>query len=562
MKALFIGLLSLVSITARAADALVLINPERAGPIVDERNYIHGEWVLWPPAATAEGQNRLLSLLTGVDWDRDSDELIFSRQGETWISQEFASLNSRGYFTARSELVTGKTKLLLPRSGISSARALLLALEGPNVTANAPGDFWVAEAESWDDVAAIVKRAGGRVLVVEYPPPARQRWSQAWLRGANWPKQLPLWKPYGIPGLIPAAQVGALLLHLERFRWVDNDASNWGGANRWLAFVQYVSPLLLSVVCFLGAFFVGSTIYLISLDEKARFGVAAMKATSLIPAAILAAGSFTRSGGQAAFSFTLPLVFLILLVAADILGAIIRVRSERAHPMLAFALIGLIATAPSPPLWGAYSNVLGQNVLPVSPEGVAALFVYLTGASVLARGTSLVWLARSFGLFLFAWGVFNDPWWVAGVWPFAFLPLLALIVGEGYFRIWMLPFLALIPLADGAVVLHGFVWAPGNLLPSYDKRDSLNLARYIEFACSPGFFGSVLVGGLMAAFVDRYFFSRVRHALVVEPRPKALFQAAMASAALGLLQPLLLYVALWSFLAGVLVLLTDTARTT
>lgn len=569
MKHLTFIVLLLLSGIARCTDALVLISPERAAPIVDESRYIQGEWLLWPPEDRPSGSNRLLSLLTGMDWTGTKDELVFGLRDGKYLSLAIQELGRRGYFVARDQVVQAPSFAVGSASGFARPAALFLAMDGRSlqVTPLTLKDRWppgvaFAEAESWDEVAAIAGKAGGRVLVVEYPPQPDDRWSRYWLRGSGWGTRLPTFRDFDVPGLIPASQAGALLLHPNRFRWVENDAGNWGGANRWLTFIHHAGPLTFSVLSFLAGFLAGCTVYLISTEEHARLGGTSLKYLTLLPATVLLAGQATRWLGPPAFVLALCVSFSILVLASQALGAFFKSTSPRANPMLALALVGLVATALSPPLWSLYSNVLGINPLPLSPEAVGSLFAYLVGVcAFVQRAGPIVWLGRFLVLATLLWGVLLNPWWVAGQWPFAALPLVALFVGEGRFRLWTLPVFGLLPLADGRLLRHGVVWAPGNLYPSLTSRDSLNFARHAEFFMSFGFLVSFLVAGAMAVFVERYFFHEIRRTLLRDPRMMALFQAAAACAAMGLFQPLMLYPALFCAIGGGFLVLADAART-
>ncbi|HWA82080.1 MAG TPA: hypothetical protein VG820_01500, partial [Fimbriimonadaceae bacterium] len=204
---------------------------------------------------------------------------------------------------------------------------------------------------------------------------------------------------------------------------------------------------------------------------------------------------------------------------------------------------------------------LGLNTLPLSPEAAGSLFGYLVGVCAFGRGSQMArWIGRLSAVLCFAWGIALDPWWVAGQWPFVLLPLAALLIGERLFRLWMLPVFAVLPLADGRLVRHGLVWAPGNLFQTYWQSSGINLARHAEFFVSHGFLGTFIIAGGLAVFVERYLFHEMRRTLLRDSRTKALFQASMACGAMGLFQPLLLYAALLCFVGGAFVLLTDTAR--
>ncbi|MFI5387457.1 MAG: hypothetical protein ACHQ50_15220 [Fimbriimonadales bacterium] len=550
-----------------ATDALILISPDRAGPVVDENSYVHGEWILWPPADRPLGENRLLSLLTGIDWAGTGNELVFTYQNGRYLSTGFKDLAKRGYFQARDRIVQVPSAAIGPTGGFASSSVVLLALDGrsPQVVPLTSNQDWsngvvIAEAESWDRVAAIAAKASGRVLVAEYPPPPGQRWSRYWLRGSGWRNALPDWSPYKVPGLIPASQAGNLLLNPNQFTWVENDSANWGGANRWLSFYAHTAPLVFAILGFFVVFFAGCTVYLISREEHARFGGTAVKYLTLIPATVLFAGHLTRVLGFSGTAIWYLFAFLSLVFVSQTLGAVCRRLFPGAHGMLGIAITGFAITAASAPLWSLYSNVLGPNQLPLSPEAVGSLVAYLTGICAFARGGgSALWLARLVAAGTLVWGVTQNPWWISGQWPFVALPIVCWLAGSRLFRLWMLPMLALLPLADGKVIRGGFVWAPGNLFPAFSQANAVNLARHAEFLVSFSFLCTAVLGCAMAVFVERYFFHEIRRTLLRDSRTKALFFASYACGAMGLFQPLMLYPALTCFLGGAFVLLGDTA---
>jgi hypothetical protein len=565
VKAAFALIAFLSSALSWATDALILISPDAAGPSSSE----HGQWILWPPNEHTGASNRPLSLLTGLDWAGTGNELVFGIRDRRYVSAAFSKLQKKGYFIARQTVVDRPSMAAANPSGVTPAVALLLAMDGrgPQVNPLSLYDRWpkrgiaFAEADGWESVAAIVFKAGGRVLVIEYPPPAGRRWSRFWTRGQGWrSSQLPVWPKWQIPGLIPASQAGNLLLNQKKFDWVPNDSGNWGGAGKWLEFIATAGPLVVASFGFLIAFFAGCAVYLISIEERAHFAGITVKYLALTPAAILLAGRITGSVGVSFATLALLLAFAAVILSSLILGILLRHAFPASHQMLAVAVVGFVAAAASPPLWGAYSNVLVSNVLPVSPEAVGACFAYLTAACAFSRGPDLArWIGRILALIALAWAVSGYAWWVADQWVLATLPILAVLVGEKLFRTWMLAILALLPLADGSVIRHGIVWAPGDLFVKLNHRNSLNLARHAEFFSSYAFLVTLFLSGGIALFVERLFFQEIRRTLRRDSRTQALFEAGAICLAMGIFQPLLLYPALTCFVGGILVLLSDTA---
>jgi len=549
---------------ASATDALVFVTPEVAGPT--SSNY--GYWVLWPPGNEPDGANRILSVLTGMDWEGTGADLVFGLHEGHYLSAASAQLRARGYFMARSMVLQEPSAAIGTAGGFGSPIPLFLALDGrsPEATPLSMRDHWpsgvvFAAAESWERVAAIAAKAGGRVLVLEYPPPAGRRWSRYWLRGVGWGDHQPMWNSWKVPGLIPASQTGNLLIHPYRFKWVPNDSGNWGGAGIWLSFVSYASPLTFAILGFVVAFFVGCAVYLISIEERPRFAGTTLKYLLLIPAAILFAGDLNRLLGAEWAWVWLVLALFSLVFASQIVGAFSARALRGVHPAFAIAIVGFASTAASQPLWSMYSNLFGLNTLPLSPEAAAALLGYLVAICAFGRGNKYAqWIGPFLAGLTLAWGIVVNPWWVSGQWPFVALPFAAVVASEGLFRLWLLPFFAALPLADGRLIHHGFVWAPGNLYPSFGQSGAVNLARDAEFLVSHGFLATLLIGGGIAIFVERYLFHEIRRTMLRDSRDKPLFFASFLCVAMGLFQPLMLYPALMCFVGGAFVVLSDTAQ--
>lgn len=556
-------LLCLLSSLLRASDALILIDPDKAEPIVAEENYLHGEWILWPPEDNPGSGNRLLSIFSGMDWTVPSNALGFGLEASgAYRSAAFEELRAKGYLARRDELAAD-VRTITSKTGSVSADALLLGLSSrsPIVTPRKWTDAWpgviVAEATSWDEIQAIVDRSGGKALVIEYPPHEKKRWTRFWLRGPGWSTQLPQYDPWSIPGLIPASQAGSLLLQPDEFRWNQNSVANWGGANRWLTFTNYYAPLFFAIVMAFTTFFAGCATYLISREEQARVTGLVLKYFTLFPAAVLLCGRATVALGRDGVVAWLPLSFLILVVISQLLGGFVARILPSGNRMLAIGLVGFLATALSDPLWSLYSNVLGPLPTKVSPEAFGALAGYLIMVSGSARGT---WLSHMVPAGTLAWGVIARPWWVGSDLILLLMAIAAWFCGQGWFRPWQLIVAFLAPLADGQILRHGLTWAPGNLNSNASSFGALNLARHVEFLASPGFMTTAVVAGGLAVFVERFFFHRLRQVIRKDPRMESLFHGALVFGAMGLSQPPFLYAALLCFVGGSLSLLAEAAR--
>lgn len=562
MKAFLLTLIVLAAPLARAADALILIPPEAAGTAQLASGYTHGEWILWP-AASGDPATRILSLLSGVDWRVPSRDVAFHREAGQPVLSGLDHLRKIGYFGLRDELVPGRTLVVGP----PSREALLLGLDGrhPAETAEVSGDWpevglAVATATSWDEVAKITANAGGRVLVIEYPPEDGRTWSRFWMQGHGWSSKLPAWEGFGMPGLIPARQVGRLLIQPDTFRWEASEVANWGGADQWLIFIGRLAPLTLAICVFFAAFFAGCTVYLVSRQEASRLAACGMKASLLLPATFLLSGRLMQVGDRDLAAFWLIGVFVGLVSLSTVLDIIVRKLVPGAHFLVGVFAVGLFATVASSPVWSIYSNVLGSGEFPVSPEATGALLGYLVGFAAGCRGAvRLAWMGWAGCLAAFAWGL-RGAWWASEVWPLALLPLVALLIALRLFRPWQCVAYGLVPLADQRLFRHGFTWAPENLFSAADQVHAINAARYAEFFSSPVVLTTLFLGAAIALMSEPYLFQELRRTLKRDSRSRSLLQAAGAAGAMSLFQPLLLYPAFMCLVGGVFVILVDTAR--
>lgn len=562
MKA-FLVVLALIAVRlVSAADALILISPVAAGTDRVASGYTHGEWILWP-AVAGDPADRILSLLSGADWRVPSEDVSFRRDAGHPVLAGLGHLRKIGYFASRDALVPGRTLVVEP----ASRESLLLGLDGRRSPSMAgveeawpPVGLVVARATSWDEVAQVTAKAGGRSLVIEYPPEDGQRWSRFWMQGHGWPTKLPAWDGFGLPGLIPARQAGRLLLQPGAFRWEDSEAANWGGADQWLTFVGRLAPLTLAICVFLAAFFTGCTVYLVSRQEASRLASWGMKVSLLLPATFLLAGRLTFVGGRDLATFWLIAVFAGLVSISTVLDLAIRKWYPHAHFLLAIFAVGLVATTVSSPIWSIYSNVLGPSEFPLSPEAAGSFFGYLVGVAAGTRGAGgLAWGGRILCVLAFVWGL-AGAWWATGIWPFALLPLVALLISLRLFRPWQLVAFGLVPLADQRLIRYGFTWAPENLFSASEKVHAINAARFGEFLSSPVVLTTILLAVAMGLMSEPYLFQEIRRTLKRDSRSRALLQAAAVAGLMSLFQPLLLYPAFMCLVGGVFVVLVDTAR--
>lgn len=246
----FLALLLAAMAPARPSNPLlILIQPLRAGPNVDIHDYVHDVWVEWGPEDPSPTGNRLLALLSGRYLSGEATDYAFRPVGAgRWRAMNAESLRQRGYLAAKTQRLRRLVTVLSGHDGNVTTSTLALGVrENGEVRVVSPDGKWpgadllVAEAVSWDEMAALEKRTTGPVMVVEYPVPAGQRWSRVWLRGKAWvdyPEQLPIFDRTGrTPGLIPAHEVGKMLVEPEAVKW-ETKPDRWTGANRWMEQVR------------------------------------------------------------------------------------------------------------------------------------------------------------------------------------------------------------------------------------------------------------------------------------------------------------------------------------
>ena len=539
---------------------LVLISPERAGPGAFIDGTPHGLWVLWPQKSDKPALSPLLSLLSGIDWNVQGANLRFEKRDGFWISSGYEWFQRSGYLHSGS---ARDRPLYVLKEGVS-ARSLLLSLTsaGPAPATISLEDSWpkgaviCAEANDWDLVAQISTKAAGRVLVIEYPPLGAVNWSKFYLRGTGWQGGLPVSNVCHLPGLIAASEAGRLLTAPRSFTWEEDTSANWGGAGRWLEFDRYYSPLILTACTSFAAFFIGSTIYLFSRQEKAKFALFGVRFVALIPACILLSGSLSPIFGRTLFPTVFGIVLLLLALLASITQGFALLANQDVHPLYGYALIGLVASLSGSPTWSMFSETLGRHLEPFSPQACGIVASYLAGVICLGRGNFFTaWLSRVVAIAAVAAAVFH-PWW-SPTWALTVLPGVFLLISEGWFRLPWLIAMPFVGLMDATWIRSGVVWAPADLFAHSGDVAKLNLARYAEFFQSPGLVVTAVICLTLAFLLEGYFVKRLRTILTAEFRTRRLFQCALAFAAAGVTEPALLYGALTLFIGAVLAALTD-----
>lgn len=571
-RALLLFLLLSHVCLAKAIDhhALVLMPTQHAGPRLDPKAEVQAEWVLWPAKGESDGSNGLLSLVTGVDWRGEADDFVYqpSPDGNGYLAANAVDLRSRGFFAARARLRGMRPVVtVLDPNGLASTGALLLGYAGGERVQIAPftgpwprGALLVHEARNWDDIDALAKRAGGRVLVIENPPTGSDRWSRMWFFGKGWPSGIPHEAGLRVPGLIHARDALRLLQTPDRFAWVPNDAGHWGGANRWFDQVRFAGFAIELMAALLLVYVCGCAVFLIINERPGAFAAHLIAAVLLtIPAATLS-GNLARVLGTDTLLSTFVFVFVGLVMASLVLRSLLERKQPDVHPLLATCLIGVAAMVLSDPRWSVLSQTFNDPVRGIPPEATGALFGFfaLGAAHLRTSWPRSEWPIRFVAAGLLLWGV-TGAWWRGPDLALLTLPVVAWLAAEGWFRAPMLLFLALIP-APEASLRHGFVWLPYDLIERLDQRDAINLWRHFDFLRSPSVLAFAAVAGLFALLRESYLARKLRDHALRDPANRSLAWTAAAAFALSLLHPDLLHAAATLTIALFAVAVHDAVR--
>lgn len=557
-------LLPLVLLSALSrGDSVILLSPEAASRVIAPEAYDHDLWIQWPSSTNPAGSNRLWSLSTGLDWCTSAEDLAFNKVGGRILPGNLDQLHEAGYFIARSKQLAGQATVVVrdPR-GFVAAESAFLGMAGPegvnplDFDAIPPsGCMAIYSAASWDDAAAVRRRAGGRCLVLEYPPPAGRLVSAAWKFGKGFPAGLPRPNSTGVTGLVLAKEVIPLLQNPALFPWDHGAGPEDSTAEESEKIIEWYRPWhLISafVVAFLSALGALASIGLQKGSFLARIGLVA--GVLPLPALLLAA--------------RLPMSLLLWpLVSAAALCIVLaplqlgfRIAWPKSHPLLPVCLLVVAVTAWSDPKWSVLSNVFSPRPLPVSPLAVGLLVAASTGtvALSLSGGLATRIVAALVLLGLMAQALLAPSWWIEHSRYLMAVPLLAVLAGTGSMRAYWLPFFAMIPLAY--IPWNGrFAVNPGGFISRLSDHTAINLADHTEFLVSPAFLSTLLAVGLALLLSGRFLRHQLRRGLLAHPAARSLAWSSLATASMGLAQPVLLASALVILQAGILVLLFDTA---
>lgn len=511
----------MIATTATGADAIVLIAPADAGPAVDPTTYFHPNWVLWTPASVDTGSNRVLALLSGIDWTLPGHRGAPMRVGDAWSLPQAQNLERFGYFRARArrEVVC----LASPRSAVSPD-ALLLAATGTRAIRAWPwmkpfpaNSLVVYEAHDWDEVSSIATRCF-RTLVLEYPPRAGRDSSRGWIfeRGRridlrDGQASLVIDQDVGIPGVFSARR--ALDVIANRLPTRSRSADRLEDANRWLEAMRVARPWVLGLFGALGAIGVVFAASAIMREKHSQWASSLLIMGFLfVPAVTLGCGLASRTSisGVAAFIVVIWLGASSLMIGPS---AIAPERFETGRVIGSCATVAALMLALSTPSESILSGVFERLPYGFSPEAVGVFWaaVILQSAWMRPVWTVGVLVAVAGG------GIILQGWWVH---PDG---ALCLGVGLAVMQLDRVPTWLVIPLS-----LVGSYASPSVPVGQWSAH------RFERFFISPAFWSTALLAAFTALFGDRFFIHQVRSILRQRESYRRIGRASLLALAFGM----------------------------
>ena len=569
-KQLLCVVVAFLACSAFGSEAIILLRHDRAGPNLPTQDFIHPDWMLWPAEDRPGSENGLLSILSGSDWQGQSEDLQFEPVArDLWRSSNFESLVRRGYMQeVQRKLGSAKPILLAnPRSAVGREELLFgVGTASPDLKTRPYdertryGGLVIYEALSWHDAAQVARSSGDRALVIEYPPLPGTNWSRFWRYGKSWPAESldPVLPGIEVPGLCPLREALDLLRTPNNFRWVTNTTSRWGGPNRWLIHGETESPIVMGVCFGSAALAVLAGLLFIGSEHRSVAVRALCQAVLLFPAADLLAGNVSASVGLSSWAVFLPFFELVLLGSALLVTTTVRSRAPEVNFLFGVCLVGAGVSTVCLPLWSDFSNVFRWPVDLVSPEMAAAWIGYLTGLFAFARDLhpKSIWIGRALTLALVVWTAAGDPWWVNGTTSFAILPVVPMVAAEGLLGKPFIFYTALLPTSLWGL-RRGFAWEPYRVLTTSADIGAFNSAEWARFLVSPGFIATLFVGGVLLVLASGFASHQMKLVVRTDARRVAPLWAAIGLTALGILHPEMLYGALVLGIGGVLVVVHE-----
>lgn len=573
MRSLFSTLLLMLaafSATQTRCNALILIQTGQLNPSFDTIYANHRETVLWGAAEDRRGLNRLLSLLSGVDWFGSPSEAQFEpvTGRHAFLSVDWQKLSQSGYFRQRDAWI-GATPVFAvgsPTGAMTvSASALLLATGGdtnvvtplPNAGPWPDGALLVYEARSWQEAQDIAIRSGGRAVIADFANWPQRNWGTYWLSGRGWPVgQLPVDPTTGVAGLIRARNLGKLLNNPEDFVWRDSPSAV-DQVGPWIENVSYAGPVaLMAIVLVISV--VGCAIYILGIEEHGPIATMLFVGIALGPADVLILGALQRNFGLEYLTGFSLLAICISGSVTTLLNFVARRFLRGSHPLFGVCAVGFICCLLLDPRWSLFSGVFGTRGIPQEPEALGCLIACLTGVVAFTRGNGLgVWLGRGAILATLGAGL-AGAWWAGGnLWIAVLTPATALVCGEGWMRWPYLFVLAFMPHGGPDPVHFGFAWSPNGCVKSLVDLKATNTFDYYMFLLYPG------VGGLLGAVAyvwvmgGEFALRQARRIYRDDPRLHALPWAAAATAAWTVFDPIMLPASIFLTFGGIIALFHD-----
>ncbi len=526
---------------------ILLYNP--AADDLQSKN-LDGESVVWPQFLNKDGSNRLLSLVTGLDWQGDDQDLSFiaAPDGQSFSSAAFDVIRSRGVFQAREKWL-GKSKIYAVSRPKSMATVnpdeLLLAIDGNSQSVKSvpfegpwPKGILDFEARTLGEGEAFANRVEGRSVIVGLPKKGNKQWSFLERRGGPWPDGVPVDLNVGVPGLIQAKSLIKLLIDPKSDFWANGMYSK-DSFDSWFEYVRVVGPVTLLGLSIIFAALLCVATYYISSERKSRIAALSLSAMLIAPAALLIAGNIAvRAGLNYAFP-AFAVVEALVLLANFFSWRLFDRSGIDVHPLLLTSIVGVIACATCLPVWSIYSGAFGYTTATFSSESYGLLAAYLCGLVSICKsaGKAVVWVGRSAALGFIVGGIFTNSWWVHDGPRFSGVVVLAWIAGEGWMNVPLVILFGLLPNAENRVSPNSISWSPVGAIQDLQDRSSLNLGRYFLYFFSPGFVGLVCLVGAMALFGDRFYLRQVRRAFEGPGPSRPLSWTALGVGVIGLLSP-------------------------
>ncbi len=270
-------------------------------------------------------------------------------------------LNGEPVYALSRPIGTANPNVLLMALGARANRINPLAYNGvwPNK------GLLVFEAESWGEAEDVATRCGGRALVLQLPDPAKNIWDSFFLRGRGWPLvnagALPLDPSTGVAGLVRARNALTLLLHPTAFTWMGASASRRMSSGDGFPDVRHGGLILLVTGMTLLACIIGFATYSIMIEQKAPVALTLLMTASLAPAGIMLLGVLERNFGLDNVAGYVILVCLALGLALALTHGMVRWLVKEPHPLLACAMVGLIACSVGDAKWSYFSGIFGYD---------------------------------------------------------------------------------------------------------------------------------------------------------------------------------------------------------